>query len=230
MKFTIIIPCYNEEKYILEVLKKIQIQKKRYDIQIIVVDDCSNDKSNTILKNNPVLYDKLIINEVNKGKGGSIKEAIKYVTGDVTLVQDADLEYDPNDYELLFSPFFDNNADAVFGTRFNSNKKIRVFYFSHKIANLIITTLVNCLTNINFSDVETGFKAIKTSCLKKMDLRENSFTIEIEMTMKLAKIKCIKIYEVGISYSGRTYMEGKKIKFIDAIKAIIAIFKYKFLN
>ena len=162
MKFSIIIPCYNEEKYILEVLKKIQIQKKKYNIEIIVVDDCSTDKSNTLLKNNKILYDKLIMNEINKGKGGSIKEGIKYVTGDITLVQDADLEYDPNDYELLFSPFFDNNADVVFGTRFNSNKKVRVFYFTHKIANLIITTLVNFLTNINFSDVETGFKAIKT--------------------------------------------------------------------
>jgi glycosyltransferase involved in cell wall biosynthesis len=230
MKFSIIIPCYNEEKYILEVLKKIQIQKRRYDIEIIVVDDCSIDKSNAILKSNQILYDKLIINEVNKGKGGSIREAIKYVTGDITLIQDADLEYDPNDYELLFSPFFDNNADVVFGTRFNSNKKVRVFYFTHKIANLIITTLVNCITNINFSDVETGYKAIKTSYLKKLNLKENSFAIEIEMTMKLARNKHIKIYEVGISYSGRTYMEGKKIKFIDAFKAIIAIFKYKFLN
>ena len=230
MKFSIIIPCYNEERYILEVLKKVQIQKKKYDIEIIVVDDCSTDKSNTILKNNHTLYDKLIINEVNRGKGSSIRKAINSVTGDITLVQDADLENDPNDYELLFSPFFDNNADVVFGTRFNGGKKVRVFYFTHKIANLIITTLVNCLTNINFSDVETGFKAVKTSFLKKLNLKENSFTIEIEMTMKLAKIKRIQIYEVGISYSGRTYMEGKKIKFIDAIKAIIAIFKYKFLN
>ena len=230
MKFSIIVPCYNEEKYILEVLKKIQIQKKKYDIEIIVVDDCSTDNSTTILKNNHNLYDRLIINDVNGGKGSSIRKAINYVTGDITLVQDADLEYDPNDYELLFSPFFDNNADVVFGTRFNGGKKVRVFYFTHKIANLIITTLVNCLTNINFSDVETGFKAVKTSFLKKLNLKENSFTIEIEMTMKLAKIKRIQIYEVGISYSGRTYMEGKKIKFIDAFKAIIAIFKYKFLN
>jgi glycosyltransferase involved in cell wall biosynthesis len=230
MKFSIIVPCYNEEKYILEVLKKIQIQKKKYDIEIIVVDDCSTDNSTTILKNNYNLYDRLIINDVNGGKGNSIKKAVNYVTGDITLVQDADLEYDPNDYNLLFSPFFDNDADVVFGTRFNNGKKVRVFYFTHKIANFFITILVNCLTNINFSDVETGFKAIKTTYLKKLKLKENSFAIEIEIAMKLSKIENIKIYEVGISYSGRTYAEGKKIKFIDAFIALIAIFKYKFLN
>ncbi|MBD1170220.1 glycosyltransferase family 2 protein [Pelagibacterales bacterium SAG-MED02] len=228
MKISIIIPCYNEERYIIDVLKKVNSQKKNFKIEIIIVDDCSTDNTIKILKQRPELYDKIIISDQNKGKGNAIKLALPYITGDITLIQDADLEYNPEDYPIIFAPFFEDNADIVFGTRFNTGKKVRIFYYLNRIANFIITTCVNFLTNINFSDVETGFKAFKTEHLKRLNLKENSFAIEIEITMKLAKIRSLRIYEVGISYSGRTYEEGKKIKMSDGFKAIYSIIKYKF--
>ena len=230
MKISVIIPCYNEENYILRVLKKVNEQKSKFDIQIVVSDDCSSDKTISILKENSHLYDKIIVSDANKGKGHAIKQAIPHLTGDITLIQDADLEYNPDEYEILFEPFLSNDADVVYGTRFGSGKKVRIFYYINRVANFIITNLANSLTNINFSDVETGYKAIKTNYLRAFNLKEDSFTIEIEMTMKLSKIKRIKIYEVGISYSGRTYEEGKKIKMVDGIKALYAIFKYKFFS
>ena len=230
MKISVIIPCYNEENYILEVLKKVNEQKNKFDIQIIVSDDCSSDKTIPILKENTHLYDKIVVSDTNKGKGHAIKQAIPYLTGDITLIQDADLEYNPEEYEILFEPFLSDDADVVYGTRFGSGKKVRIFYYINRVANFIITNLANSLTNINFSDVETGYKAIKTNYLRELNLKEDSFTIEIEMTMKLSKIKGIKIFEVGISYSGRTYEEGKKIKMSDGFKAIFAIFKYKFFS
>ena len=230
MKISIIVPCYNEARYIINVLKNINKQKTKFDLEIIVVDDCSKDESISLLEKNKNLYDKLIISETNKGKGNAIRLAIPHITGDITLIQDADLEYSPEDYPVILTPFFEDDADVVYGTRFNSGKKVRIFYYLNRVANFIITTFVNCLTNINFSDVETGFKALKTKHLRNLNLKENSFTIEIEMTMKLARIKSLKMYEVGISYSGRTYDEGKKIKMSDGIKAIFAIIKYKFTN
>ena len=230
MKISIIIPCYNEERYIIDTLKRVNEQKKNYDLQIIVSDDCSTDNSIDSLKKNSDLYDKLIVSETNKGKGNAIKNAIPYIEGEVTLIQDADLEYNPKDYPIIFNPFLEDGADVVYGTRFGSGKKVRIFYYINRVANFIITNLVNTLTNINFTDVETGYKAIKSKYLKNLNLIENSFTIEIEITMKIAKIKSLKIFEVGISYSGRTYEEGKKIKMIDGIKAILAIFKYRFLS
>ena len=230
MKICVIIPCYNEEKYIIEILKKVNNQKNKFDLQIIVSDDCSDDETILILKNNSELYDKLLLSKSNKGKGYAIRQALPHIDGEITLIQDADLEYDPSDYSELFAPFFEDDADVVYGTRFNTGKKVRVFYFINRVGNFIITTLVNSLTNINFTDVETGFKVFKTSLLRKLELVENSFSIEIEITMKLARIKFLRIYEVGISYSGRTYEEGKKITMKDGIKAVIAIFKYKFLK
>ena len=230
MKISIIVPCFNEERYIIDTLKRVCEQKKNYDLQIIVSDDGSRDNSVDLLNKNSDLYDKLIISETNKGKGNAIRNAIPYIEGEVTLIQDADLEYDPKDYSIIFNPFLEDGADVVYGTRFGSGKKVRIFYYINRVANFIITNLVNTLTNINFTDVETGYKAIKSKYLKNLNLIENSFTIEIEITMKISKIKPLKIFEVGISYSGRTYEEGKKIKMIDGIKAILAIFKYRFLS
>ena len=230
MKISIIVPCFNEERYIIDTLKRVCEQKKNYDLQIIVSDDGSTDNSVDLLNKNSDLYDKLIISETNKGKGNAIRNAIPYIEGEVTLIQDADLEYDPKDYSIIFNPFLEDGADVVYGTRFGSGKKVRIFYYINRVANFIITNLVNTLTNINFTDVETGYKAIKSKYLKNLNLIENSFTIEIETTMKISKIKPLKIFEVGISYSGRTYEEGKKIKMIDGIKAILAIFKYRFLS
>ena len=230
MKISIVIPCYNEENYIINTLNKVNEQRKYFDLQIIVCDDGSNDQTINLLENNPQLFDKLIKSTKNEGKGNAIRNALDFLEGDITLIQDADLEYNPNDYKTLFEPFINDDADVVYGTRFGGGKKVRIFYYINRVANFFITNFTNALTNINFSDVETGYKAIKTKYFKELNLKENSFTIEIEITMKLSKIKKIKIYEVGISYSGRTYEEGKKIKMIDGFKAIYAIFKYKFFN
>ena len=224
MKISIIIPCFNEEKFIIETLKKVNKQRENFDIQIIVSDDCSTDKTIDLLNKNTNLYDDIIISERNKGKGSAIKNAIPLIKGDITLIQDADLEYNPKDYTSLFNPFIEDDADVVYGT------KVRIFYYINRVANFFITNLVNSLTNINYTDVETGFKAIKTKYLKQLNLQENTFTIEIEITMKISKIKLLKIFEVGISYSGRTYEEGKKIKIKDGFKAIMAIFKYRFFS
>lgn len=229
MIISIIVPVYNEEKTILKILEKINAQKSNYDLEIIIYDDFSNDRTREILLNNKDLYNKIILGEKNFGKGYGIKQALSYVSGYVVIIQDADLEYDPNDYSVLLPPILNNNADIVLGSRFKGDKPQRVLYFSHRIANFIITLLVNFLTNINFSDVETGLKVFKTNTLKQLNLKENSFAIEIEMIMKIAKSKK-KIYEVGISYNGRTYEEGKKIKLKDAFEAVIKVFKYKIFN
>jgi len=228
VKISIIIPVYNEEKYILTVLKSVIDQKKLYDLEVIVIDDNSHDNTKTILKNNPELYDIIIFKDKNEGKGSAVINGLDKVTGDYVLIQDADLEYSPSDYTLLFNPI-SKNADVVYGSRFIGSKPKRILYFSHRIANLIITLMVNCLTNINFTDVEVGYKLIKTELIKKINLKENSFGIEIELTMKLAKLD-IKFYEVGISYYGRTYAEGKKITLKDGFIAVYKIFYYKIFN
>ena len=228
MKISVVIPVFNEEKYILDVLNSVNKEKSKFDLEIIVVDDNSTDNSRKIIDNNSHLYDHKIFKKQNEGKGSAIISAIEKVSGEYVLIQDADLEYSPNDYEKLFEPI-NQNADAVYGSRFIGSDAKRIFYFSHRIANFIITTLVNFLTNINFTDVEVGYKLVKTQHIKKINLKEKSFAIEIELTMKLAKQK-IKFYEVGISYNGRTYAEGKKITIIDAFSAVYKIFFYKFFN
>lgn len=231
MKLSIIIPCFNEENTIRIIVEKV-LKFNLFDKEIIIVDDCSTDKSREIIqelsKENSII--KYFFLEKNFGKGAAINKGFKEADGDIILIQDADLEYDPKDYSIIFNPFLEDGADVVYGTRFGSGKKVRIFYYINRVANFIITNLVNTLTNINFTDVETGYKAIKSKYLKNLNLIENSFTIEIEITMKISKIKPLKIFEVGISYSGRTYEEGKKIKMIDGIKAILAIFKYRFLS
>ena len=229
MKISIIIPVYNEEKFILEILKRVNKQKIKFDLEIIVSDDCSTDNSKNILLENKKLYDKIVFNLVNKGKGAAIISALKEVTGDYVLIQDADLEYDPNDYEKLINPILENQADVVYGTRFKGSEAKRILYFKNRAANFILSLLASILTNINFSDIETGYKLIKTNILKKISLKENSFAIEVEITMKLAKQK-LKFFEVGISYNGRTYEDGKKISTKDGILALQKIFYYKFFN
>ena len=229
MIISIIVPVFNEEKTILQILEKINAQKNNFDLEIIIYDDFSNDGTREILLKNKNLYKKIILGEKNLGKGYGIKQALNYISGDVVIIQDADLEYDPNDYSILLQPIINNNADIVLGSRFKGDKPQRVLYFSHRIANCIITLLVNFLTNINFTDVETGLKVFRSNSIKELNLKENSFAIEIEMIMKIAKLKK-KIYEVGVSYNGRTYEEGKKIKLKDAFEAVIKVFKYKIFN
>jgi len=228
MKVSIIIPVYNEQNYILSVLKSVNQQRVNYELEIIVVDDNSTDNTKSILKANNTLYDTVIFKNSNEGKGAAVITALQSVTGEYVLIQDADLEYSPKDYEKLFQPL-ENNADVVYGSRFIGSEAKRIIYFSHRLANFIITTLVNALTNINFSDVEVGYKLIKADLIKQINLKENSFAIEIELTMKLSKLN-VKFYEVGISYNGRTYSEGKKISLKDAFIALYKIFYYRFFN
>ena len=229
IKISIIVPCYNEEEYISEVLKNINKQRKKYNLEIIVINDGSQDNTDKILRKNKKIINKIITKKKNEGKGSAIKTGLNYVTGEYTLIQDADLEYSPQDYEKLFNPIFEYNADAVYGSRFISNEPRRIIYFKNEIANKFLTYFCNLISGLNLSDVEVGYKLIKTSILKKLNLKENSFGFEIEVTMKLAKKKC-KIFEVGISYNGRTYDEGKKIQTIDGILAIFYILKYKFCS
>ena len=226
MKISILIPVFNEKKTILKILEKVNIEKKNFDLQIVVSDDGSNDGTVEILKKNEHLFDIFVNKTSNDGKGSAIIEGLKKCSGQYTLIQDADLEYDPEDYPKLFKPIIKHEADVVYGSRFVGDEPRRVLYFTHRVANFFITFLVNCLTNINFSDVETCYKLIKTDLLRKINLNEKSFAFEVEVTMKLAKEK-VKFYEVGISYCGRTYEEGKKIQFKDAIIAVYKIIYYK---
>ena len=226
MKITILIPVFNEKNYILKVLEKVNKQKDNFDLEIVVVDDCSSDGTVKILKENNSLYDKIIYKDRNEGKGSAVIEGIKISTGEFLLVQDADLEYSPNDYVKLFEPI-KYGADAVYGSRFKGSEPKRVFYFFNRVANFLITFLVNFLTNINFSDVETGYKLIKTDLIKKINLQEKTFAFEVELTMKLSKLK-IKFYEVGINYNGRTYEEGKKIQIKYGFIAVYKIIYYFF--
>jgi glycosyltransferase involved in cell wall biosynthesis len=229
IKISIIIPCYNEEKYISTVLTNINKQRKLFNLEIIVVDDGSKDKTKEILNKYKKIINKIVIKKKNEGKGSAIRQGLNYVTGKYTLIQDADLEYSPLDYTKIFYPLFKYNADAVYGSRFISNEARRIIYFKNELANKFLTYISNIVSGLNLSDIEVGYKVFKTSILKSLDLKEKSFGFEIETTMKLAKNN-YKIFEVGISYNGRTYAEGKKIRSIDGVLALFYIFKYRFLN
>ena len=225
MKFSVIIPVHNEEKFILNVLKRVNHQKKHFDIQIIVSNDGSTDNSKKILEENSSLYDILINTDVNQGKGSAIRKALEKVEGEFVLIQDADLEYNPMDYSKLFEPAINCKADVVYGSRFLGGRYVRLHFFWHYLANKILTTTCNIFTNLNMSDMETGYKLVKTEAFNKLNIEENSFGIEPELTIKLAKKKYI-FYEVPISYEGRSYNEGKKIRLKDAFIGIYCIFKY----
>jgi glycosyltransferase involved in cell wall biosynthesis len=229
LKISVIIPCFNEENFILKTLKKVNEQKKKFDIEIIVSDDCSTDRSLQLLQENNNLFDRLIESNQNHGKGFAIGKGIESASGEIVIIQDADLEYNPEEYKLLLDPFFKNDADIVYGSRFQGAGAKRIVYYKNRVANFVLTTLVNILTNLNFTDVETGYKVFKKSVLNGIILNEKTFTFEIEFTMKIAKKK-LKIFEVGITYNGRTVEEGKKIKLKDGILALYCIFKYRFFN
>lgn len=229
MKITVIIPVFNEEKYILKVLKNVNSYKNKLNLEILVSDDGSTDETLSILKKNENLYDVFIEGKENKGKGSAIKNATKFITGDYVIIQDADLEYNPEDYVKLIDPINKFGAEVVFGSRFKGSDAKRIIYFKNRVANFVLSLIVSFVTNINFSDVETGYKVIKSDIFKGLNLTENSFAIEIEITMKLAKKK-LKFYEVGVSYNGRTFEEGKKIKTIDGLIALYKIFYYKLIK
>ena len=227
-KVTILIPCYNEAKTIEEVVSRV-VNSDISDKEIIIIDDCSNDGTKEILKNLSLKVDKIFYHKKNSGKGACIRTGLEHVTGEIVIIQDADLEYDPNDYKKLIKPINDFKADIVYGSRFVGSEGKRTLYFWNRVANYFLTTFSNICTNINLSDMETGFKCFKTSAIKGINLVENGFGFEPEVTAKLAKKK-YKFYEVGITYQGRTYEEGKKIRAIDGVKAIFCIIKYNFFT
>ena len=221
---SVIIPCFNEINTIEEVLEKVQdtsIKSK----QIIIIDDFSTDGTREFLKSLKDESIKIVLQNTNKGKGASIREGIKHATGEISIIQDADLEYDPNEYEKVINPILLNKADVVFGSRFQGAEPHRVVYFWHRIGNGFLTLLSNILTDINLTDMETCYKAFRTEILKSINIREKRFGFEPEITAKVARMKC-RIYEVGISYFGRTYAEGKKIGWKDGVRAIWCILKY----
>ncbi len=230
MKISIIIPCYNEEKTLGKIVDKV-LQFKLYEKEIIIIDDCSVDNTSSIIKElkNNFSEIKSIRHEKNYGKGAAIRSGIEISNSDIILIQDADLEYDPMDYPKLLNPFTNTDADVVYGSRFLGGDYVRLHFFWHHIANKLLTTLSNIFTNLNMTDMETGYKLFKSKTIKSIQLKENSFGIEPEITMKLAKKKFI-FYEVPISYRGRSYDEGKKIGLRDAFKAVYCIFKYRFFD
>jgi len=229
-KLSIVIPCYNEINTIREIIKKVIYNLQHYsfnDYEILVVDDCSNDGTSEILEQINLKENiKIFSHKENLGKGAAVQTGIKNITGDILIIQDADLEYDPSDYEKLLRPFFEADADVVYGSRFiGGGKYVRIHFFWHYLANKIITFVCNMFTNLNLTDVETGYKLFKNSCLKNVELKEKSFSFEPEITIKLAKKK-FKFFEVPITYNGRSYNEGKKIGLKDAFIAFKAIFIY----
>ena len=225
MKVSIVIPCYNEKATIQKIVDAV-CSAPLENREIIVVDDCSEDGTQTVLKESvSTLVDRVIYHPVNRGKGAALRSAFAAATGDIILVQDADLEYSPDDYPVLLEPLMSGRADAVFGSRFMGGRPHRVLFFWHMVGNKFLTLLSNVLTNVNLTDMETGCKAFKAPLIKSIQIEEDRFGVEPEITAKLARRGC-RIYEVGISYSGRTYAEGKKINWKDGVRAIYAIFKY----
>jgi glycosyltransferase involved in cell wall biosynthesis len=226
-KISIVIPVYNEVGTIEEILNRVFcIDFGGLEKEIIVVDDFSTDGTREKLKEfGPSKKIKVLYHDKNKGKGAALRTGFGAMTGDYVIIQDADLEYDPREYTLLLKPLLDNQADVVYGSRFVGSQPHRVLLFWHYFYNKILTMLSNMLTNLNLSDIETGYKAFRANVLKNLVLKENRFGFEPEFTAKVAK-QNLRIYEVGISYFGRTYQEGKKIGWGDSVEAIICIIKY----
>ena len=225
MNVSIIIPCFNEEKTISKIIHSVKKNINDND-EIIVIDDYSTDKTRDILQGDlKDKIDNLILNEKNFGKGYSIRKGLEKSKGDIILIQDADLEYDPGDYQKLLKPIKEGFADAVYGSRFIGSEEKRVLYFWHMVGNKFLTLLSNMLTNLNLTDMEVCYKVFKANLIKNIILEENRFGFEPEITAKISK-KNVKIYEVGVKYFGRTYSDGKKITWRDGFSALRCIFYY----
>ncbi len=230
MKLSVIIPCYNEEKTLRIITEKV-LKFNEIEKEIIIIDDCSTDNSKSIIQELSNLNPEIrgVYLEKNLGKGAALKKGFQEVKGDIVLIQDADLEYDPKDYSSLIKPFKYTDADVVYGSRFMGGEYVRLHFFWHYVANKLLTFTTNIVTNLNMSDMETGYKLFKKSAIQSINVKEKSFGIEPEITVKLARKKFI-FYEVPISYQGRSYEEGKKITLKDAFFAFYCIFKYKFFD
>ena len=221
---SVVMPVFNEKTTIVEIVER--VRDAPYEKEIIIVDDASTDGTREILEQLAEASDvTLLQHEKNRGKGAALRTGICVASGDVTIIQDADLEYDPFDYPKILDPILLGKADVVYGSRFIGGQSHRVFYFCHSVGNKFLTLLSNALTGLNLTDMETCYKAFKTEIIKSVDLKEDRFGFEPEITAKLAQMR-LRIYEVGISYSGRTYDEGKKIGWKDGVQAIWCIFKY----
>ena len=229
MKLSIVIPCYNERNTIQDIVSAVKAAPVA-EMEIIVVDDCSTDGTRDLLRSSiAAQVDKVVFHEVNQGKGAALRTGFKHATGDVVIVQDADLEYDPQEYPLLMEPIIKNRADVVFGSRFLGGQPHRVVYFWHYVGNNVLTLLSNMFTNINLTDMETCYKMFRREVISSIEIEENRFGFEPEITAKVARGGW-RIYEVGISYYGRTYAEGKKIGWRDGFRAIYAIIKYNLMK
>ncbi|MCK5359799.1 MAG: glycosyltransferase family 2 protein [Gammaproteobacteria bacterium] len=228
VKLSVVIPVYNEEKTIQEIVRR--VQDVAIEKEVIIVNDGSDDGTSQALNHIADNYDNLVLihQTQNRGKGAALREGFAHVTGEIIIIQDADLEYDPSDYSRLLPPLFDGKADVVYGSRFIGYGPHRVLYFWHYLGNRFLTILSNMFTNLNLTDMETGYKVFRREIIQNINLEQDRFGIEPEMTAKLARVPNIRIYEVGISYFGRTYEEGKKVTWKDGFQAIYCIFKYGF--
>ncbi len=228
---SIIIPVYNEKETVLQLLDAVK-NADTFNLkkEIILVDDCSRDGTRDVLENIKEDNIRCFYHEENQGKGAALRTGFSQAGGDIILIQDADLEYNPQEYVRLLKPILDGKADVVYGSRFKGGAAGRVLYFWHSIGNRFLTLLSNMFTNLNLTDMETCYKVFKKDILARIEVKENRFGFEPEITAKIAKIKRVRIYEVGISYAGRTYEEGKKINWRDGVAAIYCILKYNLFS
>jgi len=228
MKLSVVIPVYNEKATILEILRRVRAVKLPVAKEIIVVDDFSRDGTRDVLAKLKGKDVRVLLHEQNQGKGAALRTGFAHATGDIVLIQDADLEYDPAEYPRLLAPILDGRADVVYGSRFLGGPH-RVLFFWHYVANRFLTTLSNIVSDLNLTDMETCYKVFRSETLRRIRLRSNRFGFEPEITVKLAKLRA-RIYEVPISYSGRDYDEGKKIGWKDGAAALIHIFRFRFFD